>query len=134
MTETKKMTKKDYFGVLLDVVKGNDMEVELTDFINHEIELLNKKKTGMTKAQKENLEIADKVAEVLADLGTAITVTDLFKVEAIGEAGVKSTQHLSALLKKLVDANKIYKAYDKKRAYFSATEIEFSTDVAEDAE
>ena len=51
----KKITKKDRFNQLLaiDGVSAND---ELVAFIQHEIELLEKKagKSGSTKQQKEN--------------------------------------------------------------------------------
>ena len=40
MAETKKLTKRDYFAQLKEIVKDN---AELVAFIDHELELLNKK-------------------------------------------------------------------------------------------
>ena len=49
MTNTsKKMTKKDYFFMLLELSDVQDNE-DLVNFINHEIELLNKKNSSEKK-------------------------------------------------------------------------------------
>ena len=115
--ENKKMTKKDYFGVLLEMVSGNE---ELTNFITHEIELLEKKssKSGQTKTQKENETIKEKIVETLRELGRYATITDI--QEANAELGTYSNQKISALLKQLVDTQVIEKMIDKKKAYFKA--------------
>ena len=115
--ENKKMTKKDYFGVLLEMVSGNE---ELTNFIIHEIELLEKKssKSGQTKTQKENETIKEKIVETLRELGRYATITDI--QEANAELGAYSNQKISALLKQLVDTQVIEKMVDKKKAYFKA--------------
>ena len=117
--ENKKMTKKEYFGVLLEMVNGNE---DLTNFINHEIELLDKKasKSGQTKTQKENETIMERIVEVLGEIGKPVTITELQSANA--EMGEFSNQKLSALLKKLVDSNQVVKTVDKKKSYFSLGE------------
>ena len=51
--ENKKMTKKEMFGEILKRVSDN---TEMVEFLNHEIELLERKasKSTHTKTQKEN--------------------------------------------------------------------------------
>lgn len=114
-----KMTKKDYFKVLKEIVKGNEREVELVAFIDHEIELLVKKsaKSGMTATQKANVEIMEKIVNALAVMDKPVTVTELQK--GFAELDALSNQKMSALLKKLVDEGRVLKTIDKKKSLFS---------------
>ena len=109
--ENKKMTKKQYFGVLLELVKGNE---DLENFINHEIELLEKKSTSGTKTknQVENESIKEEIVNALIELGRAVTVSELMTKVAY------SNQKLSALLKQLVEDNKVERIEDKRKTYF----------------
>lgn len=111
-----KMTKKDYFNELKGLVVGNEREVELTEFLDRQIELLSRKTSVKTKTQKENEVLIEKVYEALATVENPVTVTELQAVEGMGDF---SNQKLSALLKKLVDAGRITKTTDKKKSYFS---------------
>ena len=63
MAETKKLTKKDYFIQLREIVKDN---AELVAFIDHEVELLTRKNSGnsQTKTQKDN----EVICEVLISI------------------------------------------------------------------
>jgi hypothetical protein len=119
-----KMTKKDYFKVLKEIVKGNEREVELVAFIDHEIELLVKKsaKSGMTETQKANAEIMEKIVDALAVMDKPVTVTELQK--GFAELDALSNQKMSALLKKLVDEGRVVKTIDKKKSLFSLPEID----------
>lgn len=114
-----KMTKKDYFKALKEIVKGNEREVELVAFIDHEIELLVKKsaKSGMTATQKANVEIMEKIVNALAVMDKPVTVTELQK--GFAELDALSNQKMSALLKKLVDEGRVVKTIDKKKSLFS---------------
>ena len=113
------MTKKDYFAILREMVKGSNRETDLIAFIDHEVELLDKKhsKSGSTKTQKENVEIMEKIVNALAVVGKPVTVTDLQK--EVSEMAEFSNQKLSALLKKLVDNGEVVKTIEKKKSYFS---------------
>lgn len=112
MENTKKVTKKEYFEILRGIVADNE---ELIAFIDHEVELLEKRKGGMTKSQKENEVLVENIYNALAEVGEAVTVTDF-----IAKAGLEFTnQKVSALLKKLVDAGRVVKVTDKKKSYFS---------------
>lgn len=122
----KKMTKKEYFAVLAEVVANSDMENKegALAFIAHEVELLEKKsaKSGQTKTQKENAEILVKIKAELAEVGKAVTITELQAASA--EMAQYSNQKLSALLKKLVDSGEVVKTTEKKKSYFAVAEIE----------
>ena len=124
MEKAKKVTKREYFAQLREVVADKP---ELVAFIDHEVELLNKKNSGnsQTKTQKENAVIAEMLVEELAKAGKPITITDLMnESEAIQnyvlENGNRLTnQKISAIFKQLGEANRIVKVTDKKKSYFS---------------
>ena len=122
----KKMTKKEYFAVLAEVVTNSDMENKegALAFIAHEVELLEKKsaKSGQTKTQKENAEILVKIKAELAEVSKAVTITELQAASA--EMAQYSNQKLSALLKKLVESGEVVKTTEKKKSYFAVAEIE----------
>lgn len=115
----KKMTKKEMFELIKGAMADNEMVVA---FCEHEIELLNRKgsKSGQTKVQKENLELMEKIVNALTEIGRAVTITDLQKENS--EMAEYSNQKLSALLKKLIEDNRVVKTTDKKKSYFSISE------------
>ena len=119
MAETKKVTKKDNFRKVLELVKDHK---DLVDFINHEIELLENKasKSGQTKTQKENEDIKVKIVASLRNIGKAVTITDLQASDT--DMATYSNQKLSALLKQLVDNGAVVKTTDKKKSYFSVNQ------------
>ena len=124
MTMEKKMTKKEWFAVLAEVVKASKMEnkTDALAFINHEVELLEKKsaKSGQTKTQKENVKVMEKIKSALSEVGKAVTITELQAASA--EMAEYSNQKLSALLKKLVESGEVVKTTEKKKSYFSLAE------------
>ena len=120
---TTKMTKRDYFNAILAVLATvEDTDVSgLTAFVNHEIELLeNKRSTAKpTKTQTENLAVKETIVSVLKEIGKPVTITEMQKFSA-GLAEF-SCQKLSALLKQLVENDKtVTKVTEKKKTYFSA--------------
>lgn len=122
----KKMTKKEWFAVLAQVVENSDMENKegAQAFIAHEVELLEKKsaKSGQTKTQKENEEILVKILVALEEVGKAVTITELQAASA--EMAQYSNQKLSALLKKLVEGGEVVKTTEKKKSYFAVAKTE----------
>lgn len=118
-----KMTKKEWFAEIKAIVEKAELDKEkkagITEFINHEVELLEKKhsKSGQTKTQKENLEIMEKIMAALAEVGKPVTITELQSTNT--EMAEYSNQKLSALLKKLVDGGRVVKTQEKKKSYFS---------------
>ena len=120
----KKMTKRDYFAQLKEIVKGN---AELVAFIDHEVELLTRKNSGntQTKTQIENESVCEMLVNELAKIASPITITDLMttsevvKNYVLANGNHLTNQKISALLKQLVDTNKVVKVTDKKKSYFS---------------
>lgn len=120
---TTKMTKRDYFNAILAVLATvEDTDVSgLTAFVNHEIELLENKRssTKPTKTQTENLAVKETIVSVLKEIGKPVTITEMQKYSA--ELAEFSCQKLSALLKQLVENDKtVTKVTEKKKTYFSA--------------
>lgn len=120
---TTKMTKRDYFNAILAVLATvEDTDVSgLTAFVNHEIELLENKRssTKPTKTQTENLAVKETIVSVLKEIGKPVTITEMQKFSA--ELAEFSCQKLSALLKQLVENDKtVTKVTEKKKTYFSA--------------
>jgi hypothetical protein len=135
-----KMTKKDWYAVLVEIVGGSDYADKdgALEFIAHEVELLSKKsgKSGMTKVQKENEVLVEEVYAELGKMSKPMTVTELQGASPV--FAKFSNQKLSALLKKLVDAGRIDKAVDGKKSYFSVSvevdETEVDTDEVDEVE
>lgn len=116
----KKMTKKEMFTLIATLNASNQ---EIVDFCNHEIELLEKKKSnGNAKANEKMEQSVDLVYKALVVVGRAVTPSELIAETDLSalenESGVVSTQKVSAMLKKLVDCGRVEKYTDKKKTYF----------------
>lgn len=115
----KKVTKKEMFAKLYAIVEESNAtdKVEVLGFIDHEVELLEKKssKVTMTATQKANLEVIEVIKEVLEDKPNS-TVSELIKDERLS---AYTNQKISALLKKLIDSGEVVKSTDKKVSRFS---------------
>lgn len=113
-----KKTKRDLFLEVREVVAGNE---ELVAFVDHELELLNKKaSTKSTKVNDEQVALMEKIVNALNEIGRSVTITELQKENA--EMAEYSNQKLSAMLKKLVDNKQVTKIVDKKKSYFTTAE------------
>ena len=113
-----KKTKRESFGEIKEIVKGN---AELVAFIDHELELLNKKTSAKsTKVNTEQIELMKKIVDALNKIGRSVTISELQKENA--EMAEYSNQKLSAMLKKLVDNKQVTKIVDKKKSYFMVAE------------
>ena len=115
--ENKKLTKKEKFAMIKEYIADNEM---LMEFIDNEINLLTKKasSSAKTKTQIENESIKEKIVNVLKELDTPVTITELQKSN--DAMALYSNQKISALLTQLVDENKVQRIVDKKKAYFKA--------------
>ena len=110
-----KITKKEMFTMIKAQVKDN---AEMVAFIDHEIELLDKKASNKkaTKTQKANVSIKSTILTVLEG-GKPMTVTEMQGASA--ELGELSNQKVSALVRQLVEAGEVVKTIDKKVSRFS---------------
>lgn len=120
MAEIKKLTKKEKYGMVLDYIQDNAMLVE---FIENEINLLNKKasSTSKTSTQKENEVIKDNIVAILNELDRPVTITELQDYSV--DMSKLSNQKISALLRQLVSENRVIRIPDKKKTYFSTKEV-----------
>lgn len=109
------MTKKEMFAEIRKVVIDNQ---EMVDFIDHEIELLSKKRsTTNSKAKAETEERANKVYDALAQMEEPVTITEFLALTSDEEVAGYTNQRVSALFRKLGD--KVVKEMRGKKAYFS---------------
>lgn len=120
--KVKKVTKKEMFGRLIELAQENE-RTDLVEFCEREIDLLNKKASasGQSKTQAENEKIKVVIAEELARIARAVTISELIKESEI--LGQYSNQKLSALLKQMVEVDKTAtKIVDKKKSLFTIAE------------
>lgn len=116
-----KKTKKELFGEVREIVE-REGRTDLIEFVNHELELLNKKanRTGTTKTQKENEVIKTKIIEALVRIATPVTITELQEQDE--EMAQYSNQKISALLTQLIKEEKVVRNKDKKKSVFTIAE------------
>ena len=109
-----KMTKKDYFEALKGFVAGDAREAEFVEFLDRQIELASKKRNTLTKAQKENAEIVENIYAYMVEVNGPVTVADV-----MNKFELTSNQKASALIKKLVDAKRVERSKDGKKAIYT---------------
>ena len=112
------MTKKEMYNAILaiDAVAANE---EMVTFLNHQIDLLDSRKGSKTptKTQKENEVIKEQILKTLEAIREPATVTDIL---TFGVEGYElSNQKTSALLRQLIEAQKVVKTIESKKAYFA---------------
>lgn len=114
-----KMTKKEIFTAMREVVKEYDYMVA---FIDHEIELLNKKRGTKkpTATQIQNEGIKQGIFNYLSAVDDAKTVSEVMtECPECAEIEGFSNQRATHLLNAMVDAGTLTKTYVKKKAYFA---------------
>lgn len=120
MTNTeKKLTKREMFTMLLAIEEVGANE-DLVNFINHEIELLDKKAGKASKSQKENEGIKARLVEELVAIGKAVTVTEFIKASEYAQENEFSNQKITSLFSQLEKAKEIQKVVLKGKSYYSA--------------
>jgi hypothetical protein len=119
---TKKLTKKDHFNHLLKIeeVKTNPV---LVAFIEHEIELLNKKnctasgEKKLTPTQKANEELKVVILGVLKAHKDPMTITEMMKADET--LGGLTNQKISAIIRQMIKEETVERLEDKKKAMFT---------------
>lgn len=116
-----KKTKRELFGEVREIVE-REGRTDLIEFVDHELELLNKKanRTGTTKTQKENEGIKEKIIEALVRIATPVSITELQEQDE--EMAQYSNQKISALLTQLIKEEKVVRSKDKKKSLFTIAE------------
>lgn len=107
------MTKMEMFEAIKTAVADNE---EMVVFLNKEMEQLAKrnarKSTSLTKTQKENVEVKERIMDALED-EDAMTATEVANVLGI------SVAKASALLTQLVKAEKVERVKSGKSVTFA---------------
>lgn len=125
MANTKKPTKRVLIGKILEVQEIKENQ-ELVDFLNHELELLDRKVQGNRERAKVESEdrkvIKDLLLDVLMELGKPVSITEMQKANS--QLAEYSNQKLSAMLKIMVENDgTVVKDKDKKKTVFSIAEM-----------
>lgn len=109
------MTKREMFNLIASVNADN---AEIVDFCNHEIKLLNSRKSPKTPSKKdvENAGLIEVIRNALAIFPDGVTVSELMKTS--DDLNVLSNQKVSALLRKMKDAGEVEKIVDGKKSLF----------------
>ena len=106
-------TKREYFAELKNIVVDN---ADLVAFIDHEVELLDKKNAAPRKATQKQLDNEMYKDVILANLTEPMTCSAIQK-DILGEYDLKN-QRVAAILKQLVDDNSLVRTVVKRTAYF----------------
>ena len=128
MEKIKAPTRKEMFTRVSDFLAQYGADTEMIDFINHQIELLSRKKPtgegGLTKEQEENLACTEAIFEQM-ETGRKYGVAELMKeLPAVNDWNANhetelSVQKLASLLKPLVDGGKVIKTTEKRRVFYT---------------
>lgn len=110
---TNKKTKREYFMELRDIVVLREIVVENKDllkFIDHEIELLDRKNSSKSKAElateKANAELREKILEVIAQKA--------MKASEIANILNLTSQKITAQLTKMLKVKQVIRTVDGK--------------------
>lgn len=111
------MTKREMFAEIRNAVIDN---AEMVAFIDHEIELLNRKSASPkkpTKTQMENDSFKAVIVDYLTDVDAPKTIKEL--QAEIAELDGLTNQRITHMLTDLVKGGKLTKEYVKKTPYYS---------------
>ena len=110
------MTKKETFVTIKGILNDNGIN-DYNEFLDHEVELLSRKRSASskpTKRQVENEALKARIAEVLNDEGMTVTAI----LGELGEDGL-TNQRVSALLRQMVAGGVASKEVVKGKAMFT---------------
>ena len=111
------MTKKEMFVEIRNMVADNE---EMVAFINHEIELLDRKSASPKKPTKTQIENDGFKAEIVAYLIEVDTPKTIREMQAeIPSLSGLTNQRITHMLTDLVKAETLKKEYVKKTPYYS---------------
>ena len=111
------MTKREMFTEIRNIVADNE---EMVAFIDHEIELLERKSNSPKKPTKTQVENDGFKAEIVAYLTEVDTPKTIKELQAeIPSIGGLTNQRITHMLTDLVKAGTLTKEYVKKTPYYS---------------
>ncbi|MBQ8635898.1 hypothetical protein IJ425_07080 [bacterium] len=109
-----KMTKKEMFAQ----IKTHLTNPEEIAFIDHEIELLEKKASTPKKPTATQLENEVFTQKILAVLENAERGLSISEIQAKDTTLPTSNQRMSRLLNNLVESHVVVKVYEKRKPFF----------------
>lgn len=127
MTNTKKLTKKDYFTALsifleetgeltFHSAKGDISADDMAEFLVQQIELLEKKNTKPTSTQTANATTCEAILAWMTE-GEKYTISNIIKqCPACSEM---SHPKVTSLMYALKDSGKVERIEEKRTAYFT---------------
>ena len=114
----KRLTKKDYFAKLL-AIEAVAADVELVNFINHEVDLLSRKNSSgeskLTAKQKMNEQLKDSIIDCMEE-GKKYTIAEMNST--FEELKNFTASKVNALVTQLKNEGKVVRVEEKRRAYF----------------
>lgn len=129
MEKTKKApTRKEMFTAVSDFLANNNAEMELIDFINHQIELVSKKKTSAdgtakpSKAQEENRELAPQFIEAM-EFDKLYTSGELMNMDVASNFNdthdkLLSVPKITNIMAVAVEMGLVEKSAEKRKTYY----------------
>lgn len=117
----KKVTQVEFYGMIKEIVEASDVDnkAEILDFVDSRVALIKNRKRSESKASKANVELAEKVYEVLEGADAPMTATEIYNA-LNGVDGIASSQKVTALIKKLGD--RVVKTIEKGKSKFSVAD------------
>ena len=115
---TKKITKRDHFNALLNIPAVAENE-GLVEFINHEIDLLNRKNS--TEKKPTATQIANEALKtaILTEMENDRLYTISEMIKEFPCCADLSTPKVSAVIRLLKDEGAVIRTENKRKAYFS---------------
>lgn len=121
MNTEKKMT---YVDALTFAIENGNLPAEVAnklDTLRTQQVKRNSAEKKPTAKQVANLTLADKFYEVIAKADKPVTVSEI--IELVDSEENFSNQKASSIVKKLVDADRVERIVDKRKAYFKVKEV-----------
>lgn len=116
MANSTKITKRDVITAMLndENIKSNEMFV---NYLNHEIELLDNKKSSRKQSatQIENIGLKNDIYTLLQEADTPMSVMDIVRLDT---DKYKSPQKVTSLLNMLKNDDLIVRVEEKGKAFF----------------
>ena len=119
-TSNRKPTKRDRFNALLNI-EAVKSDADLVAFIEHEIELLDKKNSAERKPTPKQVENSGFKTDILAWMEPAVSYAcaDIVKgVPSIVAAGI-SANRVTAMLTQLVNDGAVVRTTDKRKSVYT---------------
>ena len=120
INSTPRITKRDRFNELLALAEVQSNE-DLVKFIEHELELLDRKNTTSGEKKPTAKQVANEAvqADILEsmEINKLYTVSELMKI--VPSLDGVSNQYASSQVRALVNAGSLVRTEEKRKAYFS---------------